>query len=175
MIILLSAIFFTGCQTNLDIRHTELVRKWGEGNRAFAKSIDEYVKVVDSIATKYHQKQRELRDAKWEFWLSQQTDDDGALVYMADDETVKPMLTEQMRSAIASRDQASDIILESERTWDAADAKIKRAIEDFTKMNEVALGTNEDIAEAKKSAQQFINSALDALAGLATGLGISGL
>ncbi len=84
------------------------------------------------------------------------------------------MLVAQLRKALALRDTASTTITESERTWADADAKIKRAIEGFQKMNAVSMDTNEDIAEAKKSAQQFIDSALGALAGFAAGVGIGG-
>jgi len=161
-----------GCQTPLDARQAELIRTWGEGNRAFGKVIEEYATVMDSVAGRHHRTQRDLRDKDWELWLSRHTQEDGGLVYRDDDGTIKPMTVTQLQSAIALRDQASQTITDSERVWREADAKIKKAIDDFKIMTTTAMNTNEDIAEAKKSAQQFVESALSALAGLAGGVGL---
>ncbi len=130
---------------------------------------------MNSIAETYHQNQEELRDTKWELWLSQQTSDDGALVYRAEDGSIKPMQVAQLRAALRSRDDAATTINGSRRAWADADAKISRAIDDFKKMTNVGMATSAEIAKAKKSAQQFIDSALNALAGFAAGAGIGAL
>jgi hypothetical protein len=161
-----------GCQTPLDVRQTELIRTWGEGNRAFGKVIEEYCTAMDNVAGRHHQTQRELRDKDWELWLSGHTQEDGGLVYRDDDGTVKPMTVTRLQAAITLRDQASQTIADSERVWQEADARIKKAVEDFKIMTATAMNTNEDIAEAKKSTQQFMESALSALTGLAGGFGL---
>jgi hypothetical protein len=166
------ALLVTGCQTPVDVKQTELIQSWGEGNKAFGRVIEEYCKVMDGVADNHHLMQRDLRDKNWELWLSRHTQTDGSLVSQDDDGNIKAMTVDQLQAALALRDQASETIAQSERTWREADAKIKKAIEDFKIMTSVALSTNEDIAEARKSAAQFAESALSALAGLAGGVGL---
>jgi len=171
-IVLIAGSFLVGCQTPLDIRQTELIQVWGEGNQAFVEAIDKYRIVMDGIATNYHESQRDLRNKEWELWLSRHTQDDGSLV-SDDNGTIVPMKVAQLETAIQLRDKASRTIADSERLWKEQDTKIKKAIEDFRVMTRVAMETNADIAEAKKSAQQFIESALSALGGMAAGFGLS--
>ena len=128
--------------------------------------------MVGGAADNHHQLQRDLRDKNWELWLGRHTQADGSLVYQDDDGSIRGLKADQLQAALALRDQASDTIAQSERTWREADGKIKKAIEDFRVMTGVAMSTNEDIAEARKSAAQFAESALSALAGLAGGVGL---
>lgn len=170
--VILLFLLVSGCQTPLDVKQTELLQTWGEGNRAFSKVIEEYCTVMDRVAGRHHQVQRDLRDKDWELWLSRHTQPDGSLVYQDDDGAVKPMTVAQLQAALALRDAASQAIADSERVWQDVDGKIKKAIDDFKIMTATAMNTNQDIAEAKKSAQQFVESALSALAGLAGGFGL---
>jgi hypothetical protein len=170
--VFITLLFVAGCQTPLDIKQAELLQTWGEGNRAFAGVIEEYCQVMDSVADRHHQLQYQLRDKNWQLWLGQHTQPDGSLVFQDDDGAIKPMRVDQLAAALALRDKASETIAGSERVWQEADSKIKKAVEDFKIMNATALSTNENIAEAKKSAQQFVESALSALGGLAGGVGL---
>ncbi len=172
VIALMAGSLLVGCQTTLDIRQAELIEAWGEGNKAFAEAIDQYRTAMDEIASNYHKDQRDLRDTKWELWLSRHTREDDSLV-SDDNGTIVPMKVAQLKTAIESRDKASKIIADSERLWKEQDTKLKKAIDDFKVMTRVAMKTNADIAEAKKSAQQFIESALSALAGMASGFGLA--
>jgi hypothetical protein len=165
-------LFAAGCQTPLDVKQGELIRTWGEGNKAFGRVIEEYCKVVGGAADNHHQLQRDLRDKNWELWLSRHTQADGSLVTQDDDGSIGAMKADQLQAALALRDQASETIAQSERTWREADGKIRKAIEDFKIMTGVAMSTSEDIAEARNSAAQFADSALSALAGLAGGVGL---
>lgn len=165
-------IILSGCRTPLDIRQADLIQTWGDGNRAFGLVIEEYCAVMDRVAGRHHQVQLDLRDKDWELWLSRHTRSDGGLVYQDDDGEIKPLTAAQLQEALALRDQASQTIAESERTWREVDARVKKAIDDFKIMTATTMSTNEDIAEARKSAQQFVESALSALAGLAGGVGL---
>ncbi|MFH1418866.1 MAG: hypothetical protein ABII12_11355 [Planctomycetota bacterium] len=164
--------FSTGCQTPLDIRQTELIDAWGQGNKAFAKAIGEYAKIMDRVAADYHRSQGQLRDSQWDLWLGRHTDQDGGLVFQDTDGEIKPMRVEQLCAALTLRDQAFQTIAESQSVWRQADATVKKAVDDFNVMTQVALSTNAEIADARKSAQRFAESALNALAGIAGGVGI---
>ncbi|HVP12133.1 MAG TPA: hypothetical protein VMV94_13215 [Phycisphaerae bacterium] len=170
--VIVLVMLVAGCQTPIDVKQAELIQNWGEGNKAFGRVIEEYCKVVGGVADNHHRLQRDLRDKDWELWLSRHTQADGSLVSQGEDGAIQAMKVDQLQAAMALRDQASETIAQSERTWREADAKVRKAIEDFKVMTSIALSTNEDIAEAKKSAAQFADSALSALAGLAGGVGL---
>ncbi len=172
MAVLLLLVNIAGCQTSLDVRQADLIESWGNGNRAFGMVIEEYCAVMDRVSGRYHQVQLDLRDKDWELWLGRHTQSDGSLVYQDDNGEIKPLTAAQLQAALALRDQASHAIAESERTWREVDARVKKAIDDFKTMTATAMSTNEDIAEARRSAQQFVESALSALAGLAGGIGL---
>ncbi len=165
-------VLATGCQTPLDIRQAELIDSWGQGNKAFARAVSEYAKIMDRVATDYHRSQAQLRDSQWDLWLGRHTDENGGLVFQDTDGEIKPMRVEQLRTALTLRDQASQTISESQSQWREADGLIKKAVDDFNVMTQVALSTNAEIADARKSAQQLAESALNALAGIAGGIGI---
>ncbi len=171
-LVIILFVFSPGCQTQLDIRQTELIETWGQGNKAFARAVGEYAKIMDRVATDYHRSQAQLRDSQWDIWLGRHTGDNGGLVFQDTDGEIKPMRVEQLRAALTLRDQASRTITESQSAWREADGMIKKAVGDFNVMTQVALSTNAEIADAKKSAQQFAESALNALAGIAGGIGL---
>lgn len=162
----------SGCQTPLDQKQSDLIRTWGEGNRAFAVAVTTYADTMDKVALRHHASEREKIDTTWRLWLANQTNDAGELVYTADDGSVKPMLAEHMMEAIQRRDDALTQLTASQANWKYADERMKAAIRAFEVMNMTSLATNEDIAAAKASAQQLIDSALSAIGGFAGGLGL---
>ena len=162
----------TGCQTPLDQSQSELIRTWGEGNRAFGVAIETYAKAVDGATGRHYDAQRRLIDAGWNAWLAQQTDEKGQLVYMAADGTIQPMPVSMLVREVAKRDEQFAALAVLQMQTAGQQAAIHQSIADFHDMNLIGLDDNEDIARAKASAQQFIDSALGALGGFAAGAGV---
>jgi len=162
-----------GCETALDVRQGELIRTWGEGNRAFAHVIAEYRQAVSEGARNYHTLQRTIVEQQFDQWLSRHTDEQGGFVYQSDTGEALPMPVATLKEELERRDRALAAVADSTHAWEQADARLAQAIDDFRVMTQVSLATNEQIAEARQSAQQFIESSLSALGGLAAAAGIA--
>jgi len=156
-----------GCETALNLRQGELIRTWGEGNRAFAHVIAEYRQAVSEGARNYHTLQRTLVEQQFDQWLSRHTDEQGGFVYRSDTGEALPMPVAKLKEEMERRDQALAAVADGTHTWEQADARLAKAIDDFRVMTQVSLSTNEEIAEARRSAQQFIESSLSGLAAAA--------
>ncbi|MBV6429799.1 MAG: hypothetical protein KIPDCIKN_04374 [Haliscomenobacter sp.] len=163
-----------GCRTPLDDRQNELIDAWGAGNKAFAEVITQYQQATDKAAGRYHDLQQESIRREFTDWLDSHTDEFGGLVFVDADGNVKPMPAAKIVMEIERRDSAVAIVTESKSRWELVQASVRRASDDFVMMTNVSLSTNADIAEAKRSAQQFLDSALMAISTLATGAVVVG-
>lgn len=173
-VLVLLLLSLCGCRTPLDDRQNELIETWGAGNKAFAEVIQQYQKVTDEAAANYHDLQGESVKREFSRWVDTHTDEFGGLVYVDESGQIKPMPAAKMLSEIEKRDAALTTIVESKHRWGAVQSSVSKAVDDFVLMTHVSLSSNADIAQAKRSAQQFIDSALVALSTVATGAAVAG-
>lgn len=158
-----------GCQTPLGLKQAEVIRAWGKGNDAYERVATAHAAAADDVVRQVLDQQRAMVTAEFDRWLATHTGDDGRLGSVAADGSIVPMRAEQITEAIAARDRKLGELAVSGAKWKQISATMSAANTAFVKMNAATLATNEEIAAAEASAQQFMESALTALGSFAAG------
>ncbi len=171
IVLLAAALLITpGCKTPLDTAWHDVNTTFRQGNKAFAAVTRVYAKCADEMAGKKHDLQALHLQRDWADFVKIHTNKDGRLVSLNEQGVEMPLRVEDLQSAVAARDAKLAAINASKASWAALHEPYAEAIGKFEAITDSTGETEEKILAAKASAQQFLDSALTAIGGIAAGV-----
>lgn len=168
---LLISLLTIGCKSNLDKKWHEVNVKSNQTNLVFAEMLKNYSKAANEMVEKKHLLQADSLRRDWENFLSIHTQD-GRLVSKDADGKIIPLSVVDLQKAMDLKDTKQNAIAESEKSWMRIQGPFMNAIDKFIAATNRTGATEAEIMEAKESAQQFFDSMMSAMGGMAVGAGL---
>ena len=162
-------LLLPGCMSDLDAKWHAVNDEFRAGNRAFAAVASAYASAADQMAEKKHELQALHLQRDWADFLKIHTNKAGRLVSVDATGAEVPLAAQDLEAAVAARETKQAAIASSRASWSAIHAPFGEAVGQFKAMTESTGKTEDDIIAAKKSAQQFVDSTLAAIGGVAAG------
>lgn len=173
---LVTCLFFLtllniGCKSNLDKKWHDVNVKSNQTNLVFAEMLKNYSKAANEMVEKKHILQQDSLKRDWENFLSIHNQD-GRLVSKDTNGAIVPMSIVDLNKAIELKDAKQKAIEDSEKSWMQIQGPFMNAIDKFIITTNRTGATEAEIMEAKESAQQFFDSMMSAVGGMAVGAGL---
>lgn len=171
--LVIGACLSAGCLSSLDKKQHEVVKAFADNNQAFAKVLRAFATAANEMVKKKHDLQRLHLKRDLDDFISLHSDGTTQRMVSLDVAGQKqPILVADFQSAITAYEEKLDAITASEKSWTMVYEPFLDSVDKFARATERVGATEEQIMEAKASAQAFTDSLFTALGGVAAGAGM---